>query len=167
MKPFRGLPSPGLTLFLLLLWLLLNNTLAVGHVVLGLLLGLAIPMLCQRFLAQIPSVHRPVKLVRFTLLVLYDIVVANWAVAQLVLGPRSRLRPAFIEIPVALENDFLRTVLAGIVSLTPGTVSADINSDRQLLLVHVLDSENAQLLVNEIKQRYEAPLLEIFACSNT
>ena len=63
----RVLPNPGLTLLLTLLWLMLNNTLSVGQVLLGLVLGLAIPLLVQGFLIDLPKVRRPLKLCLFSL----------------------------------------------------------------------------------------------------
>ena len=93
-----------------------------------------------------------------------DILVANMAVAKLILGKPERLRPAFVEVPLDTDNEFVITVLASVVSLTPGTVSADISADRRTLLVHGLDVEDRAALVASIKQRYEAPLKEIFGC---
>ncbi|PKN32477.1 MAG: cation:proton antiporter, partial [Deltaproteobacteria bacterium HGW-Deltaproteobacteria-19] len=94
----------------------------------------------------------------------WDIVVANLTVARLILGPTRLLRPAFIRLPLDLKNDFAITLLAHTISLTPGTVSAQVAEDRQSLLIHALDLDDEALLVERIKQRYEAPLKEIFPC---
>jgi multicomponent K+:H+ antiporter subunit E len=161
----RALPNPALTLLLTLLWLLLNNTLSVGHLVLGLFLGWAIPLLVSGFLIEVPSVRRPLKLCLFMLKVFYDIAVANIHVAKLVLGPRGNLQPAFIEVPMAIEHPFVLAVLTSIISLTPGTVSASLRPDHKVLLIHALDAPDIEALVAELKNRYEKPLLEIFECS--
>ena len=96
-----------------------------------------------------------------------DIVVANLQVAKLILGPVGRLRPAFVEIPLQLNDELALTMLASIISLTPGTVSADLSDDKRMLLVHSLDVDDEEELVRSIQTRYEAPLLEVFACSPT
>ncbi|MCQ4304379.1 Na+/H+ antiporter subunit E [Stutzerimonas frequens] len=163
----RWLPNPALTLLLALLWLLLNNTLSFGQLLLGLFLGWAIPLLVSGFLIEVPRVRKPVKLVLFSLKVLRDIVVANVHVARLVLGPRKSLRPAFVEIPMAIDNEFALATLTSIISLTPGTVSACLSPDRKMLMVHALDAPDIDALVAEVKRNYEAPLLEIFECSRT
>jgi multicomponent K+:H+ antiporter subunit E len=103
----------------------------------------------------------------FTVKVFYDIVVANLQVVKLVLGPKSRLEPAFVEVPVAIEDEFVLSTLACIISLTPGTVSASLSSDHKILLVHGLDVPDREELIAAVKSRYEAPLLEIFECSRT
>ncbi len=163
----RALPRPALTVVLTLLWLLLNNTLSFGHLLLGLFLGWVIPLMVQRYLPVTPKVRHPLKLCLFTLKVGYDIVVANVSVAKLVLGPKERLRPAFVEVPMDIENDSVLALLTSIISLTPGTVSASLRADHKVLLVHGLDVPDVYVLISEIKQRYEAPLLEIFECSPT
>jgi len=109
--------------------------------------------------ALIPFLVYPLFLV-----VLGDIIVANINVARLVLGPMSRLKPAFIEIPLDTDSDFVATILGSIITLTPGTVSIDIDRERRILHVHALDVEDTAALVSEIKTRYEAPLKEIFGC---
>ena len=93
-----------------------------------------------------------------------DIVVANIQVARQVLGPLERIRPGFVEVPLDLEDAFVATLLAGIVTLTPGTVSIEVDMERKLLNVHALDVPDAAALIAEIKTRYEVPLKEIFGC---
>lgn len=163
----RLLPNPALTVMLTALWMMLNNTLSPAHLVLGLFLGWAIPLLLKGFLIDIPRVRSPLKLCAFSLKVCYDIVIANVSVAKLVLGPRDRLQPAFIEVPMAIEHPFVLAVLTNIISLTPGTVSASLRPGHKVLLIHALDAPDMDALAAEVKSRYETPLLEIFECSRT
>ena len=167
MKARRWLPHPLLSVCLLLIWLLLMNDLSLGHWILGALLGWAIPLLTQVFWINPPRVLKPFKLCLFLLRILGDIITANLQVAKLILGSTAKLRPAFVEIPMLLEDELALTMLTSIISLTPGTVSADLSDDRKMLLVHGLDVPDPDALVAEIKQRYEAPLLEVFTCSPT
>jgi multicomponent K+:H+ antiporter subunit E len=167
MRAFRWLPHPLLSVCLLLVWLLLVNQLSLGHILLGALLGWAIPLVTQVFWITPPRVHRPFRLCLFLLRIVGDIVLANLQVARLILGPVADLRPAFVEIPMRLEDELALSMLASIISLTPGTVSADLSLDRKTLLVHGLDVADAAALVAAIQTRYEAPLLEIFPCSPT
>jgi multicomponent K+:H+ antiporter subunit E len=106
----------------------------------------------------------PATILRFLLTVLWDIVVASFTVARLTLGPTSRLSPRFVRVPVELEDDFALTALTSTISLTPGTVSAQIAPDRRHVLIHALDVDDEALLVRTIKERYEAPIKEIFEC---
>jgi multicomponent K+:H+ antiporter subunit E len=145
-------------------WMLLVNDWSTGQALLGLVLAWGLPLLTREFRPTGPPVRRLDRLLVFVALVHWDILVANVTVARLILGPRNRLRPAFVELPLDLDSEFAITVLANTISLTPGTVSADVSADRRHLLVHVLDVDDEQALIRHIKQRYERPLREVFAC---
>ncbi|MFN2308608.1 MAG: Na+/H+ antiporter subunit E [Gammaproteobacteria bacterium] len=163
-KPRRWLPHPLLSLVLAGVWLLLVNSVAPGQLVFGLLLGLLVPLFSSAFWPTQPRVPRPMRLLRYFLRVVGDIVVANLHVARLILGDPAKLRPAFVRMPLTLRDEFAITVLTSTVSLTPGTVSAEISEDRKSLLIHALDVDDTEALIAQIQQRYEAPLREIFPC---
>lgn len=164
MSRARWLPHPLSSLAIGVAWLLMNNTVAVAHLLLAVLLGLAIPRLTRALWPEQLHLGRPLTALRLLGTVLYDIVVANLIVARLVLGRVAALRPAFVVIPLDLQSPYAISALASIITLTPGTVSADLSEDRRTLLVHALDVGDEQALVAEIKHRYEAPLRAIFEC---
>lgn len=160
----RWLPHPVTSSALLVVWLLLNQTLSAGHVVLGAALAVAIPMFTRRFFPEPVYLARVGTIARFVLTVLWDIVVASVVVAGLTLGSTSRFRPRFVRVPVAITDDFALTALASTISLTPGTVSARIAPNRGHILVHALHVDDEAALARTIKERYEAPIKEIFRC---
>ena len=154
------LPRPFLSLVLLIVWLLMNNAFSLGQILLGLILAMGIPLLTEPLQTQQMAVKRPLKLIKL----MWDIVVANLAVAKLILGPTKALQPGFIAYPLNLTGDLPITLLASTISLTPGTLSAEVSKDKEWLYIHALDLPNEQALIDEIKQRYETPLKEIFQC---
>ena len=159
----RVFPHPQLTLFLLFIWLLLVNNLTVGNVVLGLILGVMIPGITQPFWPNRPKVARPLKAAEYILIVLYDICVANVAVAKIILfKTNSNTRSHWIVVPLDLHSPEAITVLAGTITMTPGTVTAMLSADARHLLVHCLDSDDPDAVCAEIKHRYERRLKEIF-----
>lgn len=160
----RWLPHPVISGILLVMWLLLNHSVSAGHVVLGAILAVLIPMFTRRFFPEPVFLARLGTTLRFVGVVLWDILVASITVARLTLGPTSRLRPRFVRIPVSLSDDFALTALASTISLTPGTVSAELARDRGYILIHALDVDDEEALVRTIKDRYEAPIKEIFRC---
>lgn len=160
----RLFPHPLLTVAFWLLWMLLVNHWSAGQALLGALLAWLIPMAMRRFWEPGVYVRHPLKLIAFLVMMQRDIVMANLTVARLILGSPKHVRPAFVEVPLDIDNDFLITVLTSVVSLTPGTVSADISPDKRRLLVHTLDVREPDKLVADIKSRYEHRLKEIFAC---
>ena len=157
----RLLPHPLLSAILLVIWLLLVNELSIAHLLLGSLLGWAVPLYTARFWPDQVHVRRPLLLLRFLAVVLYDILVANITVARLILGRQERLRPAFILMPLALRSELAISLLANTISLTPGTVSTYLTADRRCLIIHSLHTTAPEELLATIRQRYEAPLKEI------
>ncbi|MFG6159314.1 Na+/H+ antiporter subunit E [Halomonas sp. 1390] len=162
--PRRWLPLPLLSILLLVVWLLMARSIAPGQILLGGVLALLIPMATYRFWDAQPHVARPWLLLRFVARVLGDILIANIQVAWLIINPRQRMRPAFVVYPLMLEERFTITLLANTISLTPGTVSANLRMDGKSLLIHTLDMEDEDALIETIRERYERPLKEIYEC---
>lgn len=159
----RTFPHPQLTAVMLIVWLLLVNTITVGNILLGLILGVAIPVITQPFWQRRPVLRNPHKIVLYILLVLWDIVVANVVVAYtIVFKSNARTRSAWITVPVDLRSPEAITVLAGTITMTPGTVSSSLTADARAILVHCLDTDDPDSVRDGIKQRYERRLKEIF-----
>jgi multicomponent K+:H+ antiporter subunit E len=158
----RVFPHPILSAILLVVWLLLNNTIAPGHIVLGAILAIIIPMLTSSFWPERVCFRRAMIFMKFSMIVAYDIVIANITVAKLILGPNDKLKPRLFRLPLDIEHPLGISVLASTISLTPGTVSCDLSSDRSYLIIHALCLEDKQAGIDEIKQRYEKPLMEVF-----
>ena len=160
----RLIPRPGLSIALFLLWAALTNAASLGTLLLGALLALGLPFIVSPFWPDAPRLARPGVALKFAARVTWDMLVANWAVARRVVGPLAKLSPAFVEVPLDLRDPFAATVLGSIVSLTPGTVSIDVDRERWVLQVHALDAPDPEALIRQIKQHYEQPIREIFAC---
>ena len=107
-------------------------------------------------------IRRPLTLLRFLGVVLYDILIANFMVAYLILrGPRH-LEPGFVVMPLPLRSDLAISLLANTISLTPGTVSAWLCPDRTPPGGSRPRCGGPPGLVETIRRRYEAPLREVF-----
>lgn len=158
------LPHPFLTLLLAIVWTLLQNEVSAGMVVFGIILGVIIPLMTSIWWPDTPKGFRLFKMVRYSFVVIWDILVANVQVAWIVITvPNSKLRPAWIVVPLELRQPEAITVLAGTITLTPGTVSADLSDEGHSLLVHVLHTDDPDSVREDIKSRYERRLLEIFS----
>jgi multicomponent K+:H+ antiporter subunit E len=151
-------------LLLALFWLLLVNELSVAQAVLGLLLGGAIIGATLGLSASAPPIRRPLAALRLLAVFAYDIVVANLAVARAALSPKLRIRPRFVRVPLDVREPGPAALLAGMVTLTPGTVSVSLDLEAGVLLVHGLLVDDEARAAAGIKARYEARLKEIFGC---
>ncbi|MCS6954167.1 MAG: Na+/H+ antiporter subunit E [Bryobacterales bacterium] len=86
---------------------------------------------------------------------LWELVVANFRLARDVLRPLPRLRPAIVAVPLSLERDTQIVLLANLITLTPGTLSLDVSSDRRFLYVHVMHVEDVAAFREEVKSGFE------------
>jgi multicomponent K+:H+ antiporter subunit E len=157
----RGVAS---VLLLVALWLLLNDTLSFGHV----LLGAALAVLLLRAFAQLrpdrPRLRRLQLAIPLTAAVVLDIVRSNWDVGRIALGfvRADRIRTGFLDIPLDLRDPHGLSVLAVIITATPGTSWAGVSADGGTLTLHVLDLQDESEWIRKIKERYERPLLRMF-----
>jgi multicomponent K+:H+ antiporter subunit E len=158
----KWLSHPVLSLLLAAVWLLLQQSLALPQLITAAVLGLLLPRLLHGFMGPAQRLRRPGLALRFVFIVLWDIVVSNLTVARLVLSPRSRPQPAWVRVPLALRQPGAITLLASIITMTPGTVSCVVDDQAHEILVHALDCDDPEAMAAQIKARYEQPLLEIF-----
>lgn len=158
------LPAPYLSLFLLIFWLLLQNTVSVGLLILGVILAILIPLYTNRGRDFPATIYKPIKVIEYFFLLLVDILISNFNIAALILMPSRSIKPALIEYPLDIVGEVPITVLASTISLTPGTITAEIRRDGRALLIHALNVNDTDKLIQSIKQRYEMRLKEIFKC---
>ena len=90
-----------------------------------------------------------------------ELILSAWMVARVVLTPGRRWRPAIVSIPLATTSDVGITLLADMVTLTPGTTSLHVSDDRQTLFVHVIDTDDIEKTVAGIKDGFERKILEV------
>ena len=159
----RWLPHPWLTLVLVLLWILLLNSFSVGGLLMGVVLGVLISHLTSQFWPERPPIKSLGKAFSYLGLVAWDVVVANMQVTRIILFRRAdSLAVRWVVLPLELRSPEAISVLAGTITMTPGTVSCDLSADGRSLLVHCLDAPDAEDAVRAMKDRYEARLKEIF-----
>jgi multicomponent K+:H+ antiporter subunit E len=159
----RLFPHPYLTVTLVVLWLLLVNRLALGSVVMALILGTAIPLITARWWPGTPPVTHPIALIGYIALVIWDVIIANIQVAKIVLFmPSAQIKSAWITVPLDLTSPEAITLLAGTITMTPGTLTADIAADGRSLLIHSLHAPDPDAIRDDIKARYETRLKRIF-----
>ena len=159
---FSLLPQPILTAVLVVFWLFLVNSIDPRQLILGLFYGWLIPLFTSRFLPLKPIMRSWGALFRFLPVFLWDVVVANVVVALLIINPTRKPRSHWLVIPLESTNPYSISTLACVITLTPGTVSSEFGEGRRTLLVHALDTDDADADVARIKARYEAPIMEIF-----
>lgn len=159
----RILPAPLLSAALGALWLLLNQSLSPGHLLIAAMLAIVMPLLSAPLRPQRGHISHPGVLLRLVFVVGQDIILSALLVARGVLLRHQRPpRSAFVRVPLALRDGHALAALAVITTGVPGTVWTELAPDRSSLLLHVFDLEDEAAFIEHYKQRYERPLMEIF-----
>ncbi len=152
----------GTFAFLVFAWVAVTGEISVanlleGAVLAGLLVLLLRVPLRRRFrLGKVP------KALGLLLYFLKEILLSNAAVARSLLSPVSSLSPGIVAVPLDLKSDAGITVLANLITLTPGTLSLDVSPDRKTLFVHALHVEDPDAFRREVKEGFERRVKEVF-----
>lgn len=157
----RFFQHPVLSVLIALTWLLLQPEVGVVQVLVAVILGLLVPGLVHGFIGEGARPRRLWLALRFVVVVIWDIVVSNVTVARIVLSPTARPNPAWVPVPLDAEHPLAITLLATIITTTPGTVSCVVDEERRQILVHALDCDDVPAMSAAIKERYEIALKEI------
>lgn len=153
-----------LWLVLVITWLLLNGTVAFGHILLGAFLAWGVVLAVSKIRPLQPRIRNPQVIVRLLFVVLVDIIRSNVGVGRVILGMTGdrKVTAGFMHIPLEMRDPHGLAALSMIVTATPGTVWADFNEGTGVLTLHVLDLQDPEYWIDTIKNRYERPLMEIF-----
>jgi multicomponent K+:H+ antiporter subunit E len=160
----RRLPYPLLALAFLLLWLLLQESVSPGAIVLGAVLAVAGCLVLATLQAPKGRIGRLRGVPGLLFDVLVEILRSNNAVARIILQPRAPgpRRAGFVHIPLDMRSPYGLSALACILTATPGTVWVDYDARSGTMLMHVLDVVDEETWARTIKQKWERRLMEIF-----
>lgn len=153
---------PLLSLVIAGVWLLLQQSVRLPDLLAAAFIAVLVPRLVHGLLGGAVRPRGIVTIGRFLLIVLWDIVVSNLVVARIVLTPGRVPRPAWVPVALELHDQMATTLLAAVITTTPGTVSCVIDEEGRVIYVHALDCDDPAALAAQIKERYERPLKEIF-----
>lgn len=158
----RLLPHPILAGFLLLLWLVLQQSAGLGHILLGGIIAIAVSLAANAVIPERVIIRRPLKFIQLMVVAGLDIIRSNLAVMSVLFHPRPNPTAGFIQMDLTLKNPFALAILACILTATPGSAWLEYDSARSTVLIHVFDLVDEKEWIETVKRRYETLLLEIF-----
>lgn len=156
------LPWPSVSVVVLAIWLLLNQSVSAGQIVLGLLVALTAPRLLTTLDMPPLRLRRPWALLRLLGNVVPDVLVSNYKVSWAILFGGDERQSGHVLVPLTIRSPYALSALACILTATPGTAWVTYNPHTGVLLMHVLDRRDADMLADAITRRYERWLLQVF-----
>lgn len=151
-----------INILMALSWAAVTGSFSVVNLAFGFVLSLAALFLIREQVGTTASFQRAGKVVSLAALFVYELVLSAWRVARIVIRPKIELQPGIIAYPLTVESDFEITLLANLITLTPGTLSVDVSEDRKTLFVHCIDVPDPQGTIDDIKNGFERKILEVF-----
>jgi multicomponent Na+:H+ antiporter subunit E len=151
----------GTNIALALLWAAVMGSIDLANIVTGFILAYLVLWLLRPALGETSYFRKAPQALGFAIYFIKELIISNVRVALEVLTPRSRRRPAVVAVPLDVESDTEITMLANVVTLTPGTLSIDVSPDRRTLYVHGMFVEDPEVFRNDIKQGFERRIMEL------
>lgn len=147
-------------ILLALVWATLTGNMAVKNLALGFLLGYFVLFTVRNALGTRLYSRRVYRAVAFLFYFIWELLMANLRVALDVIAPKDRIRPALLAIPLDSTTDVEITTLANLITLTPGTMTLDVSTDRTVMYIHDMHVQHADDSRQKIK-KLERKLLEV------
>jgi multicomponent Na+:H+ antiporter subunit E len=147
-----------------LLWAGINGNFSEANLIFGAVIGLVAVLLLRQSLVSPGLGRRVVRITKLCASFVYELMASAVKVAALVVRPDMLkvIRPAFVKVPLTVKSDAEITVLANLVTLTPGTLSVDVSEDKKFLYVHTISLESREALIAEIANGFEKQVKDVF-----
>ncbi|TSB46803.1 Na+/H+ antiporter subunit E [Alkalicoccobacillus porphyridii] len=142
-------------------WMLFTNSFSLSDFTIGYLIGLATLLLFQRFYGFRLYLHRVWAIIKLLVLFSKELVKANIDVLKVVLSPKIQVQSGIIAVPTQLQTEGEVTLLAVLITLTPGTLSMDFSEDNKTIFVHALDIDNREEMIKGFHDTFERAIMEV------
>ncbi|OLS39885.1 Na+/H+ antiporter subunit E [Bacillus sp. MRMR6] len=150
-----------LNVFLAFIWMFLKNDYGSSSFFIGYLLGLLIMLAYRRFFTSRFYLVRVWAVIKLLALFLKELVLSNISVLKHILSPTLNIKPGIFALKTELTKDWEITILANLITLTPGTLVVDVSLDRQTLYIHAMDIPEKHEAIDSIKNTFERAIMEV------
>jgi multicomponent Na+:H+ antiporter subunit E len=143
-------------------WMAVSGAFTFLNFAFGFVLSLLVLSLIREQVGTVGYFSRSYRILALVVLFLYELMMSALKVARLVLSPRMDLKPGIFAFPLRLTEDFQITLLANLITLTPGTLSVDVSDDKRILYVHAIDCSDPEATCRDIAEGFERRIMEAF-----
>jgi multicomponent Na+:H+ antiporter subunit E len=145
-----------------LAWAAVTGSFSLPNLLFGLALGAVALSLIREQVGSMGYFSRARRMISLMVMFVYELVLSSVRVAIMVLNPKMNLKPGIFAYPLKVDRDFEITLLANLITLTPGTLSVDVSDDRRTLYIHTVDCTDPEGLRQDIADGFERKILEAF-----
>lgn len=142
-------------------WIFLQNSFTATSFLFGYIIGIIILYILRRFLVFDFYMIRIWAIIKLIMLFIIELIKANIDVIKIVLSPKLNNQPGIIAVETRLESNVEITLLAALISLTPGTVSMDFSADGKTIYIHSIDVPDKEEIIDQIQNSFERAIMEV------
>lgn len=150
-----------LNIVIAIIWVNFQHSYTAVDFLVGYVIGIFILLFLHRFMGFNFYLRRVWKIFLLIMLFLKELVLANIAVVKVVLSPKMNIQPGIIAVPTKLEKEWELSLLASLITLTPGTLSMDFSEDNKYIYIHAIDIQNKQAMIRDIQESFERAIMEV------
>ncbi|MFS0672887.1 Na+/H+ antiporter subunit E [Ornithinibacillus sp. 179-J 7C1 HS] len=150
-----------INLIIAIMWMFLSESYTLSSFIAGYIWGILLVLLLNRFIPGRFYGIRVVKIVNLLLLFVKEVILSNISILKLVYTPKPEIEPGIFALPLEVKTNWEITILAHLISLTPGTLSVAVSDNNDILYIHAMDIDEVDKSVKEIKDSFEKAILEV------
>lgn len=150
-----------INLIIAVMWMFLQESYTFASLIGGYILGIILLLIFNRFIPDSFYLKRFFKIIKLILLFIKELVSANWDIVKLVYQPKPEVEPGIFAFPTKLTSNWEITLLANLITLTPGTLTIAISEDNKHLYIHAMDIDDIDESIAEIKNTFEKAIMEV------
>lgn len=139
----------------------LKNEYSGNTFIIGYILGLLILIVFRHFFNERFYLLRVYAVIKLVLLFFRELLLSNIAVLKVILKPRLTITPGIFALETKLTKDWEITILANLITLTPGTLVVNVSADNKTLYIHAMDLADKQEAIDSIKNTFEKAIMEV------
>jgi multicomponent Na+:H+ antiporter subunit E len=144
------------------MWMFLNESYHFPTFLFGYVIGLLLLFVLQRFIPDSFYMKRVYRIVRLVLLFCKELLKSNWSIVKLVYKPNLKdIEPGIFALPTDLKSNWEITLLANLITLTPGTLSIAVSNDQSHIFIHAMDIPDVEKEITSIKETFEKAIMEV------
>ncbi|MBB6454354.1 multicomponent Na+:H+ antiporter subunit E [Salirhabdus euzebyi] len=148
-------------LIIALIWMFLKESYNFASFFSGYIIGLLLLFALQRFIPDAFYMKRVIKVVRLFLLFIKELILSNLSIVKLVYKPKLDIHPGIFALPTELKSNWEITLLANLITLTPGTLSVVVSDDHNYIYIHAMNAPDIEKEIKSIKETFERAIMEV------
>jgi len=150
-----------LNMLIAVIWMFLQNSYAISSLIVGYVIGMIVLFILRRFLTFDFYLRRVWAIIKLLVLFLSELIKANIDVVKIVLKAKMDFQPGIVAVPTKLESDLEVSILAALITLTPGTVSMEFSDDSKIIYVHAIDVPDKEEMIDQVQNTFEKAIMEV------